>query len=100
MKNIRKTILLLLVLFSCTSAFSQQKAVIRGRVIDKDSKEPVIGANVIEYDKENRIINGTISDVNGDFVLEMKDRNHILKVSVIGYETKEVDVNHHRCDDH
>ena len=92
MKNIRKTILLLLVLFSCTSAFSQQKAIIRGRVIDKDNKEPVIGANVIEYDKENRIINGTISDVNGDFVLEMKDRNHILKVSVIGYETKEVDV--------
>ncbi len=92
MKNIRKTILLLLVLFSCMNVFSQQKAIIRGRVIDKDTREPVIGANVIEYDKENRIINGTISDVNGDFVLEMKDKSHILKVSVIGYETKEVDV--------
>ncbi len=94
MKNIRKTILmLLLALFSCASLFSQQRAIIRGRVIEKGTKEAVIGANIIEYDKENRIINGTITDVNGDFVLEMKDRNHVIKVSVISYETKQVDVN-------
>ena len=91
MKNFRKTILLLLALFGCVNLFSQ-KAIIRGRVIDKETKEAVIGANIIEYDKESRIINGTISDVNGDFVLEMKDKAHIIRISVIGYETKEVDI--------
>jgi TonB-linked SusC/RagA family outer membrane protein len=92
MKNFRKTIFLLLALFSCVNVFSQ-RAIIRGRIIDKETKDPVIGANVIEYDKESRIINGTITDVNGDFVLEMKDKSHIIKISVIGYETKQIDVN-------
>ena len=61
---------------------------VRGRVIDKVDQLAVIGANVVEYDKDNRVINGTVCDVNGDFVLEMKDMNHSLKVVMIGYVTK------------
>jgi TonB-linked SusC/RagA family outer membrane protein len=89
MRDLKKTILLLLTIFVFATAFSQQKTVIRGRVMD-GNKFPVIGANIIEYDKENRIINGTICNVNGDFILEMKNINNILKISLIGYETKEV----------
>ncbi|HYW96468.1 MAG TPA: carboxypeptidase-like regulatory domain-containing protein, partial [Bacteroidales bacterium] len=93
MKNNKKAILfLILAMVSWMSVYSQQKAIIRGRVIDKDNNGPVIGANIIEYDEDNRIVNGTISDVNGDFVLEMKNRGDIIRVSVIGYETREVKV--------
>lgn len=89
MKKYKSTILFTLALFIFTSAFSQ-RAVIRGRIIDQSDGSAVIGANVIEYDADNRIINGTITNVNGDFVLEMKNISHILKVSVIGYESKEI----------
>ncbi|MBN2215662.1 MAG: SusC/RagA family TonB-linked outer membrane protein [Bacteroidales bacterium] len=90
MKKSVVTTMLLLALFSSVTVYSQQKAIIRGRVFDKDDKTTIVGANVIEYDKEERIINGTLSDVNGDFVLEMQDLSHIIKVSLIGYETKEI----------
>jgi TonB-linked SusC/RagA family outer membrane protein len=89
MKKTVKTSMLLLALFSFVTAYPQ-KAIIRGRIFDKDDKTTIVGANVIEYDKEDRIINGTLSDVNGDFVLEMQDIDNIIKVSLIGYETKEI----------
>jgi TonB-linked SusC/RagA family outer membrane protein len=50
----------------------------------------VIGANIIEFDNENRVINGTITNVNGDFVLEMRNSANNIRVSVIGYNSKEV----------
>lgn len=91
MKTIR-TILILLVIMTLTPDLLGQRGVIRGRIIDPTTNEPVIGANIIEYDDDNRIINGTISNVNGDFVLELRNREHTVKISVIGYETKEIDV--------
>lgn len=92
MKELKKTTMLLLALCCFSFAYSQQKVTIRGRVFDKSDNTTIVGANIIEYDKDNRIINGTISDVNGDFVLEMQNVNNIVKVSLIGYETKEVKV--------
>ncbi len=88
----RKTLLILLALGLAFSSIAQDSKILRGRVIDQSDQTAVIGANVIEYDKENRIINGTISNVNGDFVLEMKDPENIIRISVIGYNTREVDV--------
>lgn len=89
MKNVKKIILLFLAISSFAGLYGQQKGIIRGRVVD-NTGQGVIGANIIEYDKENRIINGTICNVNGDFILEMKSITNILKISLIGYETVEV----------
>jgi len=90
MKKTRTALLLALTLFSLVDLSAQQSRIIRGRITDSGDNTAVIGANVIEYDAENRIINGTISDVNGDFVLEMKNLENTLRVSVIGYDTKEI----------
>ena len=87
----KKAFILLLALGCAFPAFSQQSKIIRGRVMDKNENTPVIGANIIEFDKENRIINGTISDVNGDFILEMRNVENVIRISVIGYNTKEID---------
>jgi len=86
----RIAIILFLTLLSFTNVFAQQGVIIRGRIIDKGDQTTIIGANIIEYDKDDRIINGTVSNINGDFVLEMKDQNNIVKVSVIGYEVQEI----------
>jgi TonB-linked SusC/RagA family outer membrane protein len=91
MRKLKSILMLLMALATVTSTYGQD-VVLRGRVIDAADDLPVIGANIIEYDDENRIINGTITNVNGDFVLEMRDASHTVKVSVIGYETKEIPV--------
>lgn len=93
MNNFKSGIFLIIAFFSLTSVFAQQqKTIIRGRVIDSNDKTTIIGANVVEYDSENRVINGTITNVNGDFVLTMKDPSNSVKVSVIGYKTQEIKV--------
>ncbi|MEX2369420.1 MAG: SusC/RagA family TonB-linked outer membrane protein, partial [Bacteroidales bacterium] len=91
MRKLKTILILLITAASITNALGQ-KVVLRGRVIDAADDLPVIGANIIEYDDENRIINGTITNVNGDFVLEMRNSANIVKVSVIGYETKVIPV--------
>lgn len=89
--RITRTLLSTVLAAACLAGvYAQQNRVIRGRIMDANEGIPVIGANVIEYDGENRIINGTISNVNGDFVLEMKDLDNTLRISVIGYETMEI----------
>jgi TonB-linked SusC/RagA family outer membrane protein len=92
MKKFKSTIFLFIALFSFAIATAQEKTIIRGRVIDGTDKSTIIGANVVEFDKGNRVINGTITNVNGDFVLTMKDKANIVKVSVIGYKPQEVKV--------
>jgi hypothetical protein len=59
---------------------------ITGIVVDV-SGEPVIGANVME----KGTINGTVTDVDGNFSLTVDD-NAMLQVSYIGYISQEVSV--------
>ena len=92
MKNIKSFIILFIALVSFTSVLAQQKTIIRGRVIDSGDKTTIIGANIVEYDSDNRVVNGTITNVNGDFVLEMRNAQNIVKVSVIGYKQQEIKV--------
>src|SRR5512133_874264 len=90
MKEIKRILLLVLVLCSFAVTYAQNDIVIRGRVIDKRERVSVIGANVIEYDNQNRVVNGTVCDVNGDFVLTVKNPGNVIKVVMIGYNTKTI----------
>ena len=92
MKRIKTAILFLTAFCSFFIANAQEETIIRGRVIDKSDKTTIIGANVVEYDEEDRVVNGTITNVNGDFVLEMNDPANTIRVSVIGYKAQEIDV--------
>ncbi len=92
MKKIKSAIILVVTIFSFISVSAQQKTILRGRVIDKADNTTIIGANIVEYDKEDRVVNGTITNVNGDFVLQMNDPSNTVRVSVIGYKAKEIPV--------
>lgn len=60
---------------------------IRGKVIDTDSKEEIIGANVVLL--ESSPIIGTATDVYGEFRLENIPVGRVsIEVSFIGYEPK------------
>jgi TonB-linked SusC/RagA family outer membrane protein len=88
MKKVKQTIILILALCSFVGAYSQTKVTIRGKVIDQKDKSAVVGATIVESDKENRVVNGTITDMDGNFVYEMKNSANTMKVTVIGYQTK------------
>ncbi|MCF8379234.1 MAG: SusC/RagA family TonB-linked outer membrane protein [Bacteroidales bacterium] len=90
----RSVILLLILLISgivlVPVSLHAQKTIIRGNVQDAITKEVLIGANVVEYDKDQRIITGTITDVNGNFNLAVASTENILVVGYIGYKAKEI----------
>ncbi|MDR1120668.1 MAG: TonB-dependent receptor [Dysgonamonadaceae bacterium] len=59
---------------------------ITGTVTDADG-EPIIGANITE----KGISNGTVTDVDGNFSLTVKD-DAVLQISYIGYVAQEISV--------
>lgn len=62
----------------------QSSVTIKGLVLD-ELNIPIIGANITE----KGTLNGTISDVDGNFVLQVNNENAVLVVSYIGYRTVE-----------
>ena len=64
---------------------SAQQRRISGTV--SDDIDVIMGANVVEKDKNNRIVSQTITDMNGNFTMNIKDPNNTLVVSFIGYKT-------------
>jgi len=66
-------------------SIQQNKKRISGKITDS-RKVPIIGANIIETGTSN----GTVTNHDGNFVLEVKD-DAILKISYIGFQS--VDIN-------
>ena len=66
---------------------SAQNTTIKGIVLDKNSREPMIGVSVFVQGGSN----GTITNLNGEFELTLsKAKDNILKFSYIGYKTLEL----------
>ncbi|SCD19146.1 SusC family [Proteiniphilum saccharofermentans] len=63
---------------------SHQKKRIKGSVTD-DSGEPLIGVNIVEKGTTN----GTITDINGLFTLDVAEGSNLV-VSYVGFEDKEI----------
>lgn len=62
----------------------QQKKQITGTVADTDGT-PIIGANIVEVGTTN----GTVTDVDGNFILHVED-NAVIRVSYIGYLDQDI----------
>lgn len=77
--------ILLLTLVAVTGAVAQ--SLVRGKVLDDTGLE-VIGASILVKGTNQ----GTITDMDGMFSLSVPDKNAILQVSYIGYQTLEVKV--------
>ena len=77
--------ILLLTLIAVTGAVAQ--SLVRGKVL-YDTGLEVIGASILVKGTNQ----GTITDMDGMFSLSVPDKNAILQVSYIGYQTLEVKV--------
>ena len=82
-------IFLFMLLFVCQSV---AQGTVKGHVEDRFSGESLIGANVI-WAKDDKILKGTVTDLNGNFLLSgLDDGAQTLHVRYLGYETETVEV--------
>ncbi|GAA4276498.1 TonB-dependent receptor domain-containing protein [Aquimarina mytili] len=94
MKSINQKAFAFLFLFSIfllSSAQPSNEAIvgtIKGKVIDKNLKQPIPYATIVIADGANKIISGGISTENGDFLItDIPKGNYTFKVQFIGYTT-------------
>ncbi|MCA0444631.1 MAG: TonB-dependent receptor [Bacteroidetes bacterium] len=82
---IRTLLTLITLLVFATVTFAGTTGKISGKVIDRDTKEPLIGANVIIMGKGV----GAATDIDGEFfIINIPPGIYTIKVSMIGYETQ------------
>lgn len=82
----KKQILMTLLAVALSQAAQAQQVMITGHVTTVYGE--VIGATVIEQDKNGRIITSTVTDFNGDFSLQVKNPENTLKISYLGCKPK------------
>ena len=69
-----------------------EKILIKGRITDSKDKLPIIGATVVEQDKDKRTITGVATDIDGNFAIKISDVTHKITISIIGYKPKVLDI--------
>lgn len=79
----------------CLNVYSGQAGIVlqesinvKGKVADANSNEPLPGVTVLVVGTTN----GTVTDLNGDFSIEVPAGGAILKISYVGYLTQEITV--------
>ncbi len=80
-------VLFQLILTPVTEAYSQETEIgnISGTVVERLTRKPIIGANVIVIDHER----GTSTNLDGEFTIEnLKAGYYHLRASALGYETE------------
>lgn len=83
----RRSLFLLLFLLMAGIVSSQAQNVLRGVVVSATDQEPIVGAAVVE----KGTLNGTATDVDGRFTLEVK-KNATITVTYLGFKNQEVAV--------
>ena len=82
MKNIN--FLTILFVMASFTLYGQYK--VKGTILENGSEEPLIGVNVVEKGSTT----GTITDIDGQFEISVSDREAVLVISYIGYQTQQI----------
>lgn len=73
----------------CSGTMLAQSHNVKGRVVDESTKEPLVGVTVSV--KESPTI-GTMTDIDGNYSINVPNKNATLKISYIGYVNQEIKV--------
>jgi TonB-linked SusC/RagA family outer membrane protein len=84
--------LLIAVLVLISSASYGQGKVIRGKVTDAETNEALPGVTVVEYDQNRRVIQGTITNINGEYAIEIAAGSDSISFGFVGYKNTSVAV--------
>ena len=83
-----KNIFVLCMAFVVSLQVTAQQRRVFGTIVDSSDRSAMIGANIMEKGTTN----GTVTDIDGRFALDLTTPNPVLVISSIGYETLEVTV--------
>ena len=91
MKLHKLFLLITLLAGGCVNAFAQTSGtMIHGTV--EDEIEPLMMANVVEIDEQQRIVAHAVTDINGNFSFKIVNPKHRLRISYIGYVTQTIPI--------
>lgn len=76
-----------------TVLVAQENSVIKGSVSNKN-KNFLVGASVLLYSKKDttKIINYSITNEKGEFIIKSNIKQGFLKISYLGYQTKKINL--------
>jgi len=70
----------------------EQRPTLSGVILEKDTKEKLVGAHIYLFDKKRLFVSGVYSDQKGKFEIDLSKisnpSNYELEISYIGYETQ------------
>lgn len=84
MRNHLKHFLMLAVLTICFTATAVAQGTVKGKVVDAENNEPLIGATV----SVSGTTLGTVTDIDGNFVLKLTSSKATLEFKYLGYQDK------------
>ena len=67
-----------------TTAIFAQNGIVKGTVLDKQSLQPITNVNVLV---DTEAVEGTMTDSNGEFRMEVPVGRHFFVFEILGYET-------------
>lgn len=92
LKHIKIIGLLLVISINTQMMLAQSSKVLSGHVYEmyQNSKEAAIGVNVAFYNSQNRLLIGTITNVNGEYFLKVPqgEKNLTVRFSFVGMKTQ------------
>ena len=91
----KRNIITIIVALLCPLSMMAQEKVLTGKVterLDNGTEDPIIGANVVLVNNQNRYIKGAVTDIDGNYMLQVPAdaRNIKVQASYIGMKTKTV----------
>lgn len=95
MLNFTKAVVSIFAIVTCsmlpamgqTNAADAETTIVKGKVTDKRTKEALIGVSVMEVDADGRVIKGTATDIEGNFVLRITKKKNRISASFIGFKS-------------
>ena len=80
-----RSIIIIFALITATAVSAQTITSVHGNV--SDEMGPVMGATVCEIDGNGRIIESTVTDLNGNFTMRVKNQKDRIRFSYVGSKT-------------
>jgi TonB-linked SusC/RagA family outer membrane protein len=94
--NILSSFTFALFILAALPALAQQPStalLVRGQVIDASDNQTIPMVTIAEQDTDNRTVGGTVTDIDGNFAIRVKNPNNKLLISTIGYKSQVVSIN-------
>ena len=86
-KNMKRTLILLLLI---PLNYISSQSVITGKVVDGEFNDFLPFANILLQSNEGEFIDGTTTDFEGSYTINVIAGTYILEFSFVGYDTKRI----------